>query len=131
MLAGDGQRDRDLEAVVGRNPRFEAIGVQQPVTCSSLPKHAALNRMLAALRSVGMLGYALLTLAVLLFLGLADFLPLDLWLWFHQLWSGQSGQVYVRVVPKPEPDVLPCVLLGIGIAAVALGSMLKARGKQR
>jgi hypothetical protein len=55
VLDGDGQKNQNLEPIVGSNPRLEPVRIQQTVPRRSLLEQAALNRMLAALAGLGML----------------------------------------------------------------------------
>lgn len=87
------------------------------------------------MRSVGLwlvrVGCLLLVLAALLFVGVGDFLPVDLWLWIHHLWSGTGAHSYVRVVPGPQFQVVEWSLVVAGVAAIAAGSVLRSRGNQQ
>ena len=76
-------------------------------------------------------GYTMVGLSVLLLVGLADLLPVDVWLWFDQVWERDGRQnIYFRIVPASRPYVLEWSLLAIGAAAIVLGSILMARQKR-
>ena len=76
------------------------------------------------------IGYWVIVVAVALFLGVADLLPVDLWLWFEGLWSGTSPPRYMRVVPAEASNTLEWGLLVAGLLVVAAGWTIKLREKQ-
>jgi len=70
------------------------------------------------------LGCVLAFAGVLLLSGAADLLPLELWAWLHGIPA--DGQ-YFRVVPAQNHRFIELTVLGVGIALLASGWILRRR----
>ena len=79
------------------------------------------------------LGYALVVVALLLFLNVADLLPIDLIPWFHRLWDGEAPGHYafIRAVPSEPSLLVEWWLLIAGIAAIAVGRVVRSKSQAK
>ncbi len=74
------------------------------------------------------IGYALVAVGLLLLSPVADFLPVDLWLWVEHLLSESPSQhAYLRVAHGSSGRGVEFSLIGIGLALVASALYLGSR----
>jgi hypothetical protein len=56
---------------------------------------------------------------------LADFLPVELWDSLKAFFQGDSSHRYLRAVPGESSRMLEFILVGVGLALVAIGYYLR------